>query len=62
MIYDETPKGKLIITKSGTKRFIDCQECLKEGTPNVFGFELMNLWIAEFNGPDQKFSIKTKDV
>jgi len=39
-----------------------CLQCLKHGAPNVFGFDLMNLWIAEFNGPDQKFSIKSKDV
>jgi len=37
-----------------------CLKCLKYGAPNIFGFDLMNLWIAEFNGPEQKFSIKEK--
>lgn len=45
---------------SKLQRSTFCRMCLKNGRPNVFGFDFMNQWIAEFNGPDQKFSIKEK--
>ncbi len=46
------------IIKKIPGRSIDCISCFRYGTPNVFSFDLMNLWVAEFNGPDQKFLIK----
>lgn len=54
--------GKILIQRPRKilKKYsrVNCQKCLERGVPNVFGFEIMRKWIAEFNSIDERFTVE----